>query len=214
MEAEELKIFVDNHVFDDYTAKQVRIISAAIDVFARKGYANSSTHEIAVEAGVAEGNIFSKFGSKHGLLEAIVQPVVESIFPATINAFISDRFVSDYQTLRDFFGTVLHDRAKFVRANAKVLRILIAELVYNQSVRDQVIKNVPAGYLIALNTKLNQLKATGELVNWDNRDILRMILSVAGGFLASTLFFDFQATPTMEEHLITALTKALTPDNH
>lgn len=212
MEPQELQIFIDNHVFDNYTAKQMQIIGAAIDVFAQKGYANSSTHEIAKVAGVAEGNIFSKFGSKHGLLEAIVEPVIESIFPATINNFIADRFTSQYHTLHDFFATILHDRAEFVRANRKVLRILISELVYNQEVRDKVMANVPKGYIAALNSKFNQLKADGLLVQWDNQEILQMILAVAGGILSTALFFEVKPTTKMETHVIDALTKALSPE--
>lgn len=44
-------------LFNDFTAKQKLIIIAAIDVFAEKGYAATSTKEIAARAGVAEGNI-------------------------------------------------------------------------------------------------------------------------------------------------------------
>lgn len=212
MEPQEMQIFIDNHVFDELTDKQIRIISAAIDVFARKGYANSSTHEIAKEAGVAEGNIFSKFGSKRGLLNAIVQPVIESIFPATVNSFIADKFTPEYNSLGDFFTSILHDRVEFVHANAKVLKIILSELVYNQDVRDQVISHVPTGYVAALDKKLNQLKAAGQLVDWGNREILQMILSVAGGILATSLIFNMPPTAIMEEHLITALTKALSPE--
>ena len=42
-------------LFTNFTAKQKLIIIAAIEVFAEKGYAAASTKEIALRAGVAEG---------------------------------------------------------------------------------------------------------------------------------------------------------------
>jgi AcrR family transcriptional regulator len=48
-----------------------RILAAAKLLFARKGYPNTSTADIAAEAGVAEGSIFYHFGSKRNLMTAI-----------------------------------------------------------------------------------------------------------------------------------------------
>jgi len=48
-----------------------RILAAATALFRRKGYAQTSTQEIAAEAGVAEGSIFYHFGSKKNLLAAL-----------------------------------------------------------------------------------------------------------------------------------------------
>ncbi|WP_225352695.1 helix-turn-helix domain-containing protein [Lentilactobacillus parafarraginis] len=42
-----LKLFLDNHIFDGMTDKQIKIMVAAIRIFAEKGYANTSTKEIA-----------------------------------------------------------------------------------------------------------------------------------------------------------------------
>ncbi|WP_010581496.1 helix-turn-helix domain-containing protein [Liquorilactobacillus vini] len=46
------------------TTKQLMILSAAIELFAKKGYANTSTSEIAAYAGVSEGSIFRRFKNK------------------------------------------------------------------------------------------------------------------------------------------------------
>ncbi len=43
----ELKLFADANVLNAMTDKQVKILLAAIEVFAEKGYANASTKEIA-----------------------------------------------------------------------------------------------------------------------------------------------------------------------
>ncbi|MDP4107839.1 MAG: helix-turn-helix domain-containing protein, partial [Bacillota bacterium] len=43
------------------TEKQQKIVETAIQMFADKGYASTSTAEIAKAAGVAEGTIFRHF---------------------------------------------------------------------------------------------------------------------------------------------------------
>ncbi len=54
------------------TAKQERILHTATQLFGAEGVAAVSTARIAREAGVSEGLIFRHFGSKQGLVEAIV----------------------------------------------------------------------------------------------------------------------------------------------
>lgn len=61
------------------TQKQFKIIEAAIEVFAEKGYAGSSTSEIAQKAGVAEGTIFRHYKTKKDLLLSIVSPMMSKL---------------------------------------------------------------------------------------------------------------------------------------
>ncbi|QQP71486.1 helix-turn-helix transcriptional regulator [Carnobacterium sp. CS13] len=46
------------------TLKQQQILKVSIDLFSQKGFANTSTNEIAKQANVAEGTIFKHFGNK------------------------------------------------------------------------------------------------------------------------------------------------------
>ncbi len=52
-------------------SRKEKILIAALELFANKGYERSSTQSIAKNAGVSEGLIFRHFGSKEGLLTAI-----------------------------------------------------------------------------------------------------------------------------------------------
>lgn len=54
------------------TEKQEKIISAALQLFAKEGYHATSTSKVAKAAGVSEGLIFRHFGNKDGLLKAIL----------------------------------------------------------------------------------------------------------------------------------------------
>ena len=53
-------------------AHQEQLIDVALDLFARQGFAATSTQQIAKAAGVAQGLIFHYFGSKEGLLSAVL----------------------------------------------------------------------------------------------------------------------------------------------
>ncbi|EEI23132.1 TetR/AcrR family transcriptional regulator [Lentilactobacillus hilgardii] len=206
------KLFTENHVFDDLTDKQSKILIAAIKVFAEKGYSNSSTKEIAEEAGVAEGNIFSRFTNKRGLLQAIIDPVIQSIFPATLNKFTDAQIVDKYTTLHAFIEASVKDRVRFMEENADVLKIFMAEMIYDDQLRadfqDQFASSATF-YLENINRNLSMFKANQFLVNWANTEILRIMWSVVAGLVVSYLFFKQPVTSTEINHTVDALTKAL-----
>lgn len=54
------------------TEKQEKILQAALQLFAQEGYHATSTNRVAKKAGVSEGLIFRHFGSKEGLLQAVL----------------------------------------------------------------------------------------------------------------------------------------------
>jgi TetR/AcrR family transcriptional repressor of mexJK operon len=56
--------------------RRQRIIRSAITVFAERGYAASSTAQIAAEAGVSKETIYSYFGNKAGLLREALLSLV------------------------------------------------------------------------------------------------------------------------------------------
>lgn len=56
-----------------------RILEAALEEFATRGYEAASTNLIASKAGVAKGLVFHHFGSKEGLLEALFDRELERV---------------------------------------------------------------------------------------------------------------------------------------
>lgn len=57
----------------DRAAKQRALTRSALKLFASKGYESTTTREIAATAGCAEGLIHRYFGSKAGLLPALMK---------------------------------------------------------------------------------------------------------------------------------------------
>lgn len=59
--------------------KKERILAKALELFANYGFSGVSTFRIAQAASVSEGLIFRHYGSKKGLLEAIIQDTEERV---------------------------------------------------------------------------------------------------------------------------------------
>ena len=71
------------------TSKQQQIFQAALRLFAQEGYAATPTSKVAKAAGVSEGLIFRHFGSKEGLLNALLaegQRMTKAIFAEVVMA--------------------------------------------------------------------------------------------------------------------------------
>ncbi|SFS70541.1 TetR/AcrR family transcriptional regulator [Sphingobacterium wenxiniae] len=54
-------------------SRKERIMRVALSLFATKGYADTSTKEISIEAGVSEALIFKHFGNKEALLMHLIK---------------------------------------------------------------------------------------------------------------------------------------------
>ena len=80
------------------TAKQVekrrRILAAANQVFAAKGFEHSSIRDIALAARVADGTIYNYFANKQALLEALIADLITSLGQAESQSIGVDQPVS------------------------------------------------------------------------------------------------------------------------
>src|SRR5690554_2901585 len=84
------------------TDKQLKIIQAAIETFSEKGYAASSTNEIAQKAGVAEGTIFRHYRTKRDLLFSIVAPILSKLISPFMLRDFTKVIDVPYPTYEDF----------------------------------------------------------------------------------------------------------------
>jgi AcrR family transcriptional regulator len=57
---------------EEKTATRERIIRAAAKLFAKKGYENATTRDIATKAGIATGTLFNYFESKEAIVAALI----------------------------------------------------------------------------------------------------------------------------------------------
>lgn len=205
-------ILHQTQLFTNFTAKQKLIIIAAIEVFAEKGYAAASTKEIALRAGVAEGNIYSRFTNKRGLLNAIIAPVLSQMFPDELDDFIKSRLHQDYVSLETFLTVLIKDRVTFLKDNAQIIKIVLSELLNDTQVRAQVVDGFTTQYWESMTHDLNAMVKRGLIVDWPLEDILRTMWSMTGGLILGFLYFDQPLDTNTVNHAITAAIKALSPN--
>lgn len=120
------------------TEKQIKILEAATEIFAEKGYAATSTSEIAQKAGVAEGTIFRHYKTKKDLLLSIAGPIVIKLAAPFLLRDFAKMIELPYERAEDFFRALAKDRLKFVRENMRIIKILIHEVPFQPELLEQV----------------------------------------------------------------------------
>lgn len=209
-----INIYTDSPETSGLTDKQNKIFRSAIELFSKKGYANTSTKEIAENAGVSEGSIFKKFKNKEDLLFSILNPLLRNILPKVVNEFSEATLQTHYDSLYDFVATIIKNRNDFVKENVDVIKIFANEFIYDLKIRDKMIQTIPYGYMKSFNDVSNDLKAKKLMVDWDNTEIFRFIFTSFFGYIAEhyLLFDELRYDEDIElQHLIDFIVKGLSP---
>lgn len=160
------------------TPKQAKILQAAIELFARKGYFNTSTNEIAKLAGVAEGTIFRHYQTKKELLEAILAPAIMD-FTATffVDQFIADAIHTSHKNMREFLEAFTRNRFEFARQNTPAVRILLQELAFHPDMQETIKQLFMKKIYPRLTKVLVHFQSQGELKDIEMPAIIRMMIS-------------------------------------
>lgn len=117
--------------------KQVKIIQAAIESFSEKGYAATSTSEIAMKAGVAEGTIFRHYKTKKVLLMSILLPTLSKVIaPFFMKSFVKDVFDNKFQSYEEFLRKLILNQFEFAKKHLPIIKIFIQEFAFHSEIRE------------------------------------------------------------------------------
>lgn len=105
--------------------QESHLLDQLLIVFIEKGYASTSTRELADRCGIAEITLFRKYGTKKELFSKAVMHYLET------HSF-SDFTWDEHDTLEDMLIKLLERRYQFVATHHAVLRMLIAETLYRK----------------------------------------------------------------------------------
>lgn len=166
------------------TDKQQKIFAAAVRLFAEKGYANTSTSEIAKAAGVAEGTIFRHYGTKDQLLMSIIITFIRSSFPAIAESVFQEIDIEKHVSFESFLKALILNRIEFIKENREIFQVFAKEVLYHERLRNELApyfkKNV-VGRILPL---IERFKEQGELVDWPAEKILFYGFSQMAGYFA------------------------------
>ncbi len=104
-----------------------RIIRAAIELFARQGYLKTTLIEVGKAAGYTGGLVSHRFGSKEGLLNAVIDSATKRFLEDQLRPVIDDEHVSSAEeALRNYISTYFEE--VFVReSHIRALYVIMGE---------------------------------------------------------------------------------------
>jgi len=156
------------------TAKQARIFEAAIEIFAEKGYAASSTSEIAQRAGVAEGTIFRHFKTKKDLLLSIVTPAMVKLLAPFLLREFKDVLSKDYDSFDVLLRALIDNRITFLQQNRSLFKIVVQELPFHPDLQKQLQQLVFSEMKGRFEKIIHKLQAEGKLIDLPSLTIMRL----------------------------------------
>jgi AcrR family transcriptional regulator len=123
-----------------------RILRAAAQVFAEKGYARATTRALADAAGVNEVTLFRHFGNKQSLFAAVIDEYAASAMTTTLAEQLTGDYHHDLRLMGRYLMQVLLERKDAVR-------LMLCEAAHFPEVREVMARNprqlrqMLAGYL-------------------------------------------------------------------
>lgn len=169
---------------DKRNERQMRILEAAVDMFGEKGYASTSTSEIAKRAGVAEGTIFRYYKTKKDLLFAVVMPTLTKFAaPFFVQAFAKEIFKSEYESYEELLRVVIHNRFEFAKKHFPMIKILIQEVPFQPELKNEIQQLVETELLSHFKKLIAKFQVEGEIIEMPPSSVLRLTLSAVLGLL-------------------------------
>lgn len=165
------------------TDKQMKIIQAAVEMFAEKGYAATSTSEIAHKAGVAEGTIFRHYKTKKDLLISIVAPMMSKIVAPFVLRDFHKVLDSQYDHFEDFLRAVMRNRLEFVVKNTPVIKIMLHEIPFHPELQSQFKAQLFPQVADRVQRIVTHFQASGELTPMPPFTLIRLCVSVILGYI-------------------------------
>ena len=102
------------------TKSEEKILDAALELFATKGFATTSISSIAQKANISKGLIYNYFDSKNDLLRKIVQRAVKT------GTDIIEEVLHDYESPSEEIKYIVLNSVKHVKANLTYWKLLSA----------------------------------------------------------------------------------------
>jgi AcrR family transcriptional regulator len=113
-------------------AKMRRFYKTATNVFARKGYHETTVDEIAQAMGVAKGTIYYNFENKEDLYMSVVQEGVDLLKEQLQQA------VNEGKTSEERIANLIVCQLKFVENESDLVSLFLTELFGNDPLRSQL----------------------------------------------------------------------------
>lgn len=181
---------------------QQRILDAAVEIIADRGFSAAATSDIAKKANVAEGTIFRHFKTKKDLLVAVLAPVAERIVVPVMLGDFRKLLQKNHESFEELARAVFKDRLNIVKRHPKVVRIMLQEMPFHEELRAVMRRVLLEEVLPDARAAIARLQAKGLVVDEQPERLLRtMASSIMAYVLLRVVFADGNEAWNDEEEI-------------
>ena len=120
-----------------------RIIQSAIKLISQNGYAATTTAQIAKDAGISEATLFKYFKDKENLLHKVVSVALTQILDSVALSPLKENIKKNRDLkASEFLRSIINERLEMLDRNIDLFKIILIEINYNDSLKNEVIKNM------------------------------------------------------------------------
>lgn len=189
------------------TAKQVRIVEAAVALFSEKGYVATSTREIAARAQVAEGTIFKQYPTKEALLNAVLQMIIENILFPFFSTGIDELLTRPYASLEEAIKYLLANRLALLQSQQMpraAFKLVLQEMPFRPEI-GQTARGLMENLL--WDTFLDNLRAQHLIVDWPKNVVMDIFVTMSTGLVLGTFLTGASAIDSTDEEIVAYWTR-------
>lgn len=169
-------------------ARSAEILWAAAQLFASQGIAATTTRQVASQAQTTERTLFKHFGSKEGLVRAVLEEAVLAHLAPTSLAGLTEAIHAFKGDLQAWHRALLTARLRDLSAAPELTRLLLAELLRDAGVRSRFAGAWTDAAWAPLVELFRHLQRAGRMRNDTGAEALaRQFLSLNLGFLIARL---------------------------
>ncbi|MHA3067152.1 TetR/AcrR family transcriptional regulator [Lacticaseibacillus saniviri] len=177
----------------DMPQKQQAVLTASLTLFAEKGFEATSTRDIATAANVAEGTVYRQFKTKAQILQAILQPFTEHVFPKAMNEFLQVVTQQQKMPFEQFLRLILRDRITFLLQNHNSAKVFLGELFKRPDMVQQMQALFVTRAQPIIADVIAQYQRARQLVDWPAERIMRYIVGTVLSYILPVLLTNHTA---------------------
>lgn len=170
------------------TDKQKAIIKAAVELFSERGYAATSTREIARKAGVAEGTIFKQYPTKKDLMLWITRRIIDKALLPLVSSGIPELLGKSYNSREEFLAAFLQNRMGLMQEGLPLFRIIFQEIPFQPEIRSMLIKQAKKLPFAAIAEKMREIEssrlpsAMPPASGFQEAEVMQILVTCIAGF--------------------------------
>ena len=153
----------EDNMGKDTQDRKEEILMTAIKIFSERGFDNTTTKEIASEAGIAEGTIFRYFKTKKDILDSAIIKFIDMADDSNIIGPVLDTLGNAKdKDESEVIYEILKERINFINKNINIIKTVFGELLINNELRekwmDKIIYKVKDAASVYIEEKIKEGK--------------------------------------------------------